>query len=119
MCVFTTGERRSRRARRGRAPLTVASDELLQGLKLRVLEALGVDPRNAAVYVRGRLLDNDDATLAGGKQSQFAVTLLFADEWQTDMGAGWRFLGTLTTGSVFLTSARQAVQHQCTRGPIC
>jgi hypothetical protein len=65
---FTTGERRSRRARRGRAPLTIASDELLQGLKLRVLEALGVDPRNTAVYVRGRLLDNDDATLAGALQ---------------------------------------------------
>lgn len=63
MCC--AGERRSRRARRGRAPLTVSSDELLQGLKLRVLEALGTDPRNAAIYVRGVLLDNDDATLAG------------------------------------------------------
>ena len=32
-----------------------------------MLEALGVDPRNAAVYVRGRLLDNEDATLAGAR----------------------------------------------------
>src|SRR4051794_19584477 len=62
------GERRSRRARRGRAPLTVSSDETLAGLKLRVLEALGVDPRNAALHVRGRLLENDDATLAGARR---------------------------------------------------
>ena len=70
---FATGERRSRRARRGRAPLTVASDELLQGLKLRVLEALGVDPRNAAIYVRGWPLDNDDATLAGARAISYML----------------------------------------------
>lgn len=60
-----TGERRSKRARRGRAPLRVSSSDVLGNLKLRVLEALGTNPQNAAVYVRGRLLQDDSASLAG------------------------------------------------------
>lgn len=62
------GERRSKRARRGRSSLAVSSGDTLSKLKLRVFEALEVHPRNAALHLRGRLLDDDDATLAGELQ---------------------------------------------------
>ncbi|KAK9803279.1 hypothetical protein WJX72_005931 [[Myrmecia] bisecta] len=67
------GERKSRRARKGRAPLQVSSTMTLHALKLALVEALGVHPLNAAVYIKrcppGRTecweeLDADEATLA-------------------------------------------------------
>lgn len=45
-----TGDRRSRRARKGRAPVTVSSWNTLAELKLRVYEALDVHPINAQVW---------------------------------------------------------------------
>lgn len=59
-------ERKSKRARKGRAPVTVDSSLLVSDFLLRVFQALGVHPRNARVFVGGRrLIDSDvEATLA-------------------------------------------------------
>ena len=64
------GARRSKRARRGAAEVKLSSGHRLWDLKLRVLEALGVHPRNALVHVlrAGRwapLQGDDEASLAG------------------------------------------------------
>lgn len=63
------GERKSKRARKGRAPVRVGAAHTLWDLKLRILEALEVHPRNAAVHAwRGgawQALAPDSATLAG------------------------------------------------------
>jgi hypothetical protein len=45
-------ERKSKRARKGRAPVTVDSSHTLEQLKLRILEAIDVHPRNAQLFVR-------------------------------------------------------------------
>ena len=45
-------ERKSKRARKGRAPVTVDSSHTLEQLKLRILEAINVHPRNAQLFVR-------------------------------------------------------------------
>ncbi|GAX84137.1 hypothetical protein CEUSTIGMA_g11560.t1 [Chlamydomonas eustigma] len=59
------GERRSKRARKGRAPLFVGSQDTLGQLKLRVYQALDVHPQNSKIYLRGgRLLEGEDMTLA-------------------------------------------------------
>ena len=49
-----SAERKSKRARKGRAPLTVDSCHTLEQLKLRILEAIDVHPRNAQLFVRCR-----------------------------------------------------------------
>lgn len=63
--IDTTGERKSKRARKGRAPITVDCTSTLNDLRLRIYQALGVHPRNARVFVRGHVLDLPvDITLA-------------------------------------------------------
>lgn len=67
--------------RRGKATVTVSALNTLWDLKLRILEALSVHPRNADVYClasgKWAKLDNDDASLAGTPQScVFRVDLL-------------------------------------------
>ncbi len=68
------GERRSKRVRRGKAAVTVSALNTLWDLKLRILEALSVHPRNADVYClasgKWTKLDNDDASLAGALPSR-------------------------------------------------
>lgn len=51
MCVGA-GERKSKRARKGRAPLTLSSTLTLGALRLRIFEAVGVHPLNARLFVR-------------------------------------------------------------------
>ena len=67
------GERKSKRARKGRAPVPASSRHTLWDLKLRILEALDVHPRNAAVHAwrsgAWQALGPDEATLAGGAPS--------------------------------------------------
>ncbi len=67
MVVFgaRTGERKSKRARKGRGPMTVSSTTKLGEVKMRLIEVLGLHPSNAALYVRGSLVEGDDRTLAG------------------------------------------------------
>jgi len=69
------GERKSKRARKGRAPLRVSAAHTLWDLKLRVLEALDVHPANAEVHAWQRgawaALGPDDATLAGAPGARF------------------------------------------------
>lgn len=64
-----SGERKSKRARKGRAPVPASSRHTLWDLKLRILEALDVHPRNAAVHAwrsgSWQALGPDEATLAG------------------------------------------------------
>jgi hypothetical protein len=45
-------ERKSRRARKGRAPVKVDSSHTLGDLKLRIFEAIDVFPKNARLFVR-------------------------------------------------------------------
>lgn len=69
-CTSVSGERKSKRARKGRAPVPASSLHTLWDLKLRILEALDVHPRNAAVHAwrsgSWQALGPDEATLAGG-----------------------------------------------------
>ncbi|KAI3431674.1 hypothetical protein D9Q98_004721 [Chlorella vulgaris] len=59
------GERKSKRARRGRAPVSVSSGDTLQQLRYHVLQTLDVHPKNARLFLRGApLLAADEATLA-------------------------------------------------------
>ncbi len=59
------GERKSKRARKGRAPVTVDCTSTLHDLRLRIYQAVGVHPRNARLYFRGRQIsDRDEITLA-------------------------------------------------------
>ncbi|GAB4823725.1 hypothetical protein N2152v2_010771 [Parachlorella kessleri] len=59
------GERKSKRARKGRAPLTLGSSDTLRTLRLRLYEAVDVHPLNARLFVRGEELAHDaGATLA-------------------------------------------------------
>lgn len=55
--------------RRGKATVTVSAINTLWDLKLRIMEALSVHPRNADVYClaggRWKQLESDEATLAG------------------------------------------------------
>ncbi len=55
--------------RRGKANVTVSALNTLWELKLRIMEALSVHPKNAEVYClcrdKWKKLDNDEATLAG------------------------------------------------------
>lgn len=57
-------ERKSKRARKGRAPITVAATMPLSDLKLRIFEAIGVHPRNARIFLRGRELTEAHFSLA-------------------------------------------------------
>jgi len=64
-----TGERKSKRARKGRGPMTVSSTTKLGEVKLRLIEVLGLHPSNAALYVRGSLVEGDDSTMAGERHA--------------------------------------------------
>lgn len=46
------GERKSKRARKGRAPIAVDSTDTLRALRLRIYEAVDVHPGNARLYIR-------------------------------------------------------------------
>ncbi|KAK9867553.1 hypothetical protein WJX84_008021 [Apatococcus fuscideae] len=68
-----TGERKSKRARKGRTPVTVSGSSTISDLKMHILEALSVHPRNARIFKPIRHpskpldwfpLDQDDRTLA-------------------------------------------------------
>ena len=45
--------------------MTVSSATTLGEVKLRLIEVLGLHPSNAALYVRGSLVEGDDRTLGG------------------------------------------------------
>jgi len=60
------GERKSKRARKGRAPLMVSSTLTVGDLKLRIYEAIGVHPKNSRLFLRGRQLDNYSNSGGGG-----------------------------------------------------
>jgi ubiquitin C-terminal hydrolase len=60
------GERKSKRARKGRAPVTIDCTSTLHDLRLRVYQAVGVHPRNARLYCRGQIISEnpDEITCA-------------------------------------------------------
>lgn len=73
-----------------------------------------MDPRNAAIYVRGRLLDNDDATLAG------ALRLGFCCSSFPRVGSGrlvWMKRNAHAGHSSVLHALGQTVEQLCTLGP--
>lgn len=59
------GERKSKRARKGRAPISCDGSTTIRLLRLKIFENLGVHPRNIRMFMRGSLLDaHEDMTLA-------------------------------------------------------
>ena len=61
--VVSAHERKSKRARKGRSPVTVDSSTSLHDLKLRTFEALGVHPKNIRVFAKGKELGDDSKTM--------------------------------------------------------
>ena len=60
------GERKSKRARKGRAPVIIDCTSTLHDLRLRIYQAVGVHPRNARVYCRGQIISDttDEVTVS-------------------------------------------------------
>ncbi|KAL4524346.1 hypothetical protein Ndes2437B_g05121 [Nannochloris sp. 'desiccata'] len=60
------GERKSKRARKGRAPVIVDCTSTLHDLRLRIYQAVGVHPRNARLYCRGQIISDtkDEITVS-------------------------------------------------------
>jgi ubiquitin C-terminal hydrolase len=56
-------ERKSKRARKGRAPIVVDSTTSLENAKLRMFEALSVHPKNVRAFLRGTELVDDAKTM--------------------------------------------------------
>lgn len=48
----------------------MSSDTTLEGVKLMLLELLGLHPLNSALYIRGELAMDDSRTLAGRAPTQ-------------------------------------------------
>ncbi|KAL3150109.1 hypothetical protein ABBQ38_013448 [Trebouxia sp. C0009 RCD-2024] len=46
-----TGDRKSKRARKGRAPIKVSADDKVRDLKLKIVQTLNVHPENALIHV--------------------------------------------------------------------
>lgn len=69
MWYFSAGDRKSKRARKGRAPVKVSALETIHELKLKIVQTLSMHPQNAALHVyragTWQLVDDDSATLAG------------------------------------------------------
>jgi hypothetical protein len=67
---MVSGGRKSKRARKGRAPIKISAFETLWDLKLRICEALGIHPKNAEIYAQKNAtwekLEGDEASLGGG-----------------------------------------------------
>ena len=66
----TAGDRKSKRARKGRAPVKVSADDTIRVLKLKIVQTLNVHPQNALIHVhrqgKWQVLDGDpEAKLAG------------------------------------------------------
>lgn len=63
-----TGDRKSKRARKGRAPIKVNADDSIHALKLKVVQTLNVHPQNALLHLfragRWQPVTGTDATLA-------------------------------------------------------
>ena len=74
-CLYTSsccgaGDRKSKRARKGRAPIKVSADDKVHDLKLKIVQTLNVHPENALLHVfregQWQVLGDDvDARLAG------------------------------------------------------
>ena len=78
-CVVL-GDRKSKRARKGRAPIKVSALETIHELKLKVVQTLSIHPQNAALHVyqagSWQLVTDDSATLAGKLRLALTASLL-------------------------------------------
>lgn len=74
------GDRKSKRARKGRAPIKVSADDKLGDLKLKIVQTLNVHPENALLHVfrdgQWQVLSDAEARLAGTLQT---LTMLYLD----------------------------------------
>ncbi|KAL0020878.1 hypothetical protein WJX77_005350 [Trebouxia sp. C0004] len=63
-----TGDRKSKRARKGRAPIKVSAHDTIHHLKLKIVQTLNVHPRNTLLHLfrnsQWQPVSDDDATLA-------------------------------------------------------
>ena len=65
----STGERKSKRARKGRGVLNVSSSNTLKELRMNIAQSLGVHPLNAVIHARKnglwQAIEGEDLTLRG------------------------------------------------------
>ena len=76
---MAAGDRKSKRARKGRAPVKVSADDTIHGLKLKIVQTLNVHPLNALLHLfrqgQWQLVSDDDSRLAGNFFRQHALWL--------------------------------------------
>ena len=64
------GARKSKRARKGRVPMTVSSHDTVRDLRLKVVQTFTMHPRNVQIHKlkegQWQKLEEDKMTLAGG-----------------------------------------------------
>ena len=75
---WCAGDRKSRRARKGRAPVQVSAAETIRDLKLKIVQTLNVHPQNALIHIfrhgKWQLLGgDDDVALAGKAWSRISI----------------------------------------------
>lgn len=85
------GDRKSKRARKGRAPVKISADETIHELKLKIVQTLNVHPRNMLLHLfrnsQWQPVSDDYATLAG------KLLCCHADsDNRLPLGAYWPFL---------------------------
>lgn len=61
--IVSVHERKSKRARKGRSPITVDSTTSLHHLKLKIFETLGVHPKNVRAFAKGKELGDDSKSM--------------------------------------------------------
>lgn len=68
------GARKSKRARKGRVPMTVSSHDTVHDLRLKIVQTFTMHPRNVQIHKlkegQWQKLEEDKMTLAGGLLSE-------------------------------------------------
>ena len=71
--VAAVGDRKSKRARKGRAPIRVSADDTVHDLKLKIVQTLNVHPHNALLHLfrnnTWQPIADGDTRLAGKQTS--------------------------------------------------
>ncbi len=74
MLAHPAGDRKSKRARKGRAPVKVSADDTIHDLKLKIVQTLNVHPQNALVHLfrqnQWQPVSDDKCSLAGKHHDQ-------------------------------------------------
>ena len=75
--MAAAGDRKSKRARKGRAPIRVSADDTTHDLKLKIVQTLNVHPHNALLHLfrnnTWQPIGDGDTRLAGKQTSLICV----------------------------------------------